>query len=180
MKNFRLKSRKGFTLIELLIVIAIIAVLAVALLPNIFGAPQAKSRDARRITDLEKIQNALVSAKNFDATAYPATGVCISGAANWNAKITAYLGNNLPADPTSTNALSLENDPTADLACTGTYGYSVPAGFSFGLYAKLETKDYGNIDCDVIKAGGTNAPTDDQFGDLPDSDADSCYAILIK
>lgn len=48
--------RKGFTLIELLIVIAIIAVLAVAFLPSVLGAP-SKARDTKRMEDVKKIAN---------------------------------------------------------------------------------------------------------------------------
>ena len=180
MKNFRLKSRKGFTLIELLIVIAIIAILAVALLPNIFGAPQAKARDAQRVTDLEKIQNALVSAKNFDGVAYPVT-VCLKANTAWDAKILAYLGNKIPVDP-SNIAFTVENSPGVDVAnCTGSYAYVAnPINdntFSFGLYAKMETKDSGNIDCDTLAAANGSKPN---FTALPPSDTKSCYAILVK
>lgn len=52
------KNLKGFTLIELLVVIAIIGLLSSIVLASLNSA-RAKSRDARRKTDLSQIQTAL-------------------------------------------------------------------------------------------------------------------------
>lgn len=49
---------KGFTLIELLVVIAIIALLTAIVTSN-FAASKAKSRDAKRVSDIAQIQLAL-------------------------------------------------------------------------------------------------------------------------
>ena len=50
--------RKGFTLIEILIVVAIIAILASVVLVGL-GPTQQSGRDARRLSDLHEVQNAL-------------------------------------------------------------------------------------------------------------------------
>lgn len=53
-----IKGSKGFTLIELLVVIAIIGILSSVVLASLSTA-RAKSRDARRISDIGQIQLAL-------------------------------------------------------------------------------------------------------------------------
>ena len=82
-------KKKGFTLIELLIVIAIIGLLA-AITIVYLGNPQTKARDARRLSDISNMRNALSLYFN-DNNAYPATGSTSFG---------TYL-KKLPADPGS-------------------------------------------------------------------------------
>ncbi len=53
-----MKRTRGFTLIELLVVIAIIGLLASVVLASL-ESTRAKARDAKRISDLEQIRNAL-------------------------------------------------------------------------------------------------------------------------
>lgn len=57
MKVFTSKN-KGFTLIELLVVVAIISLLSSVVLSSLNSA-RAKARDARRMSDLQQIRNAL-------------------------------------------------------------------------------------------------------------------------
>jgi prepilin-type N-terminal cleavage/methylation domain-containing protein len=61
--------QKGFTLIELLVVIAIIGILSAVVLVSLNSA-RAKSRDARRLSDLRQIMTALEIYYN-DNGAYP-------------------------------------------------------------------------------------------------------------
>lgn len=56
MKNT--KNKKGFTLIELMVSIAIIGILTAIITTN-FTSSKAKSRDAKRVSDLAQIQLAL-------------------------------------------------------------------------------------------------------------------------
>jgi len=65
------QTRRGFTLIELLVVIAIIGVLSSVVLASLSTA-RAKSRDSRRISDIEQIRLSLELF--FDAfQSYPST-----------------------------------------------------------------------------------------------------------
>lgn len=64
-------SKKGFTLIELLVVIAIIGILSSVVLASLSTA-RAKSRDAKRVSDVGQVQLALELF--FDANqSYPTT-----------------------------------------------------------------------------------------------------------
>jgi len=112
--------RKGFTLIEILIVVAIIAILASVVVVGL-GPTQQSGRDARRLSDLHSIQNALgvfynkcgyypgtiatgacSAAVPTTAAAYPATASStIYGAVATNL-VGAGIGiNSMPQDPSA-------------------------------------------------------------------------------
>lgn len=61
----------GFTLIELLVVIAIIGVLAAYISASLNNA-RTRSRDARRLSDIKQIQNALTLYADSNSALYPA------------------------------------------------------------------------------------------------------------
>ena len=65
-----MKKQKGFTLIELLVVIAIIGLLSTLAVIALNNA-RAKSRDARRVSDIKQLQSALELYYN-DRNGYPA------------------------------------------------------------------------------------------------------------
>lgn len=65
-------NKKGFTLVELLVVIAIIGLLSTMAVVALNSA-RAKSRDARRISDVKQIQTALELFYN-DYGGYPSGG----------------------------------------------------------------------------------------------------------
>lgn len=65
-------KNKGFTLIELLVVIAIIGLLSTLAVVALNSA-RAKSRDAKRVSDVKQVQTALELYYN-DNNAYPVAG----------------------------------------------------------------------------------------------------------
>ena len=153
-----MNSQKGFTLIELLIVIAIIAVLAVALLPTLLGAP-AKARDTQRTTQVQKISGFLLSQSlsGKSLPGDPAAGAsdCVdsAGAANTIGKLVsdnvADFAGTFPKDPKADNVTT-----GAAKVCTGQYGYvryKTGSKYTAAVYAAVEILDNANIKCGDIK-----------------------------
>jgi general secretion pathway protein G len=66
------KSQKAFTLIELLVVVAIISLLSSVVMASLNTA-RAKSRDAKRLSDMKQIQIALELYRS-ENNAYPTAG----------------------------------------------------------------------------------------------------------
>lgn len=112
-----MNQRKGFTLIEMLIVIAIIGILASILLVGL-GTFRGRGRDARRISDLRQVQNALELYFN-QTGAYPLT-------MDWASLRTTLVGGNIGVS-------TIANDPTA----ARSYGYCSD-GTKYVLEAVLE------------------------------------------
>ena len=118
MNKINMKRNKGFTLIELLVVIAIIGLLstlAVVALNN----TRAKSRDARRVSDIKQIQTAL-ELYYQDANGYPSaaampTVIAYSGS--------TYMGQ-VPLNPAPNGA---------------TYTYTSAGGSTYSITFNLES-----------------------------------------
>ena len=92
------RRARGFTLVELLAVIAIISILMSIVMVSISGS-KAKSRDARRISDIRTIQLALAQYYN-DNYMYPKNiyALTSAGAAPNNGLVGAYMPV-VPYDP---------------------------------------------------------------------------------
>ncbi len=174
------KSRSAFTLIELLIVIAIIGILAVAFLPTLLNAP-AKGRDATRIADLQKINKILLNASLEGGKGYPfGTGPINDGlptgwpAPNntWDRAFKAAFGGKIPTDPLTGNHLQYKFYQKGN-ANIGTA--------SFGLRAKMETKEAGNTRCQpstgAVPGDSNPGPLFDLSVKPPNAD-ESCYVII--
>jgi len=112
-----MRERQGFTLIELLVVIAIIGLLATMAVVSFSGA-RVKARDAKRISDMKQIYNAIelyndenghypivATWASFDAPSYMGTAVTSPAAANLTAALQPWLGTNI-GDPKRTSSPS--------------------------------------------------------------------------
>lgn len=127
--------QRGFTIIELLVVIAIIALLTGIVTSN-FASSKAKSRDAKRVSDLAQLQ--LTLALYFDrCNDYPGSSLSISAkSTNCNGqdgKPDVMLGDYISVIPT---------DPKNVAPYTYTYRanpQSTAVATDYVLRAKLET-----------------------------------------
>lgn len=181
-------SEKGFTLIELLIVIAIIAVLAVAFLPTILGAP-AKGRDTARIASLQKIQKVLING-DLEGRGYPAGAYCISpgfGGTNDSYYIAA-LGGKYPTDPKGI-PYSWPNTLNAVHGCAqftpggqGKFLYrpNPSTSYKFGLFSMIENCNASNTLCSTATAATPTITAPTCGGANPTASTNLCYAILVS
>ncbi len=107
--DFMKKLQKGFTLIELLVVIAIIGILSSVVLASLNSARQ-KSRDARRMADLQQIKLAAELYFDANSSAYPATLSLLSP---------NYIGT-VPTDPRTGAAYAYQLASSTTDYCLGT------------------------------------------------------------
>jgi prepilin-type N-terminal cleavage/methylation domain-containing protein len=152
------RKSRGFTLVELLVVIAIIAILA-TIGALVYGNAQKKARNAKRVSDLNTVEQALHLYSTDHDGAYPTTGSvwkseCADGGnLDPNAVIPELLPKYLHSFP---------SDPRTDrVANTSCYMYwSDGANFKFrdDHIAELSAEDYQaqrNF-IDPARDGGTN------------------------
>ena len=114
MKTLHLSKKSGFTLVELMVVIAIIAILTGIIITNLV-ASKAKSRDAKRASDLSQI--ALAIEQFFDrCDVYPTTIVGDpTTITSTNCPSGVYLSNfisKIPTDPSSGASYGYATNPT--------------------------------------------------------------------
>lgn len=120
-----MNKQRGFTLIEVLVVVAIIGLLSSVVIVGLGGA-RSKARDARRIADIQQIQNALELAYS-PATGYPAT--IPSGAPTKDPQGKDYLYIATPANLGYQLGICLENTERAT-------GATQCPGLTFGCAGK--------------------------------------------
>ncbi|MGI6374007.1 MAG: type II secretion system protein [Patescibacteria group bacterium] len=132
MKN----NKPGFTLIELLVVIAIIGLLSTLSIVALNSA-RARSRDARRVSDVKNIQMALEMYYN-DHLVYPTnTSSLVASTATLTPYLIVFPTPPTPADSTtcdnnnSYDYKSAGNDGTYTLTyCLGAGTGGIPAGIN--------------------------------------------------
>lgn len=122
----KLSDEKGFTLVELLVVIAIIGILATLLILQL-GVARSRSRDAKRIADVNQVRSALEL--YFDDNGqYPATQALSTSLSP------RYL-QNLPQDPLSGTCSGYSG-------ASGCYGYAwsptTGRAIRYQIWAELE------------------------------------------
>ncbi len=152
--------QRGFTLIELIVVIAIIAILTAIVTSN-FTSSKAKSRDAKRISDIAQLQLAL--SLYFDrCNDYPP----VRGMFNENSKSTNCNGDLGELNIPISNYISvIPKDPIN----TGNYIYRYYSNVSPGvatdyvLRAKFETLNSALSD-DIDVTTFTISCADDSSG----------------
>ncbi len=133
---------RGFTLIELLVVIAIIGLLASIILASLNTAQQ-KGRDARRVSDLQEIGQAIVTADSGG------TGVAITGCANDTAVSTCVL-----TGATLTGYV----DPSTATPCGATKPTSSSGVCNYTIYYSGTASTQNYEMCDVLENGSGTLP----------------------
>ncbi len=130
-----LRSR-GFTLIELLVVIAIIGLLASIILASLNTAQQ-KGRDARRVSDLQEIGQAMVAADSGPGTTVTCTSTLLNSCTGTGLQLSGY------ADPSSGTACASKSNG-------GVCNYTIEVASPF------TTQTYEV--CAYLEAGAGNLP----------------------
>ncbi|MCX6798257.1 MAG: prepilin-type N-terminal cleavage/methylation domain-containing protein [Candidatus Falkowbacteria bacterium] len=121
------KNNKGFTLIELLVVIAIIGLLSTLSIVALNNA-RARSRDARRVSDIKQMQTALELYFN-DVGTYPSQNI-IASATIANGSVT-YM-KTVPTPPTPNDGNCSTTTNTYAYTQTGTNGSSYNITYCVG------------------------------------------------
>lgn len=161
-----MKNKKGFTLIELLVVIAIIGILSSVVLASLSTA-RAKSRDARRISDLGQIQLALELYFDSSST-YP---VATFGAITTPLTVLAptYMPR-LPADPQNSGNYVYKY---AGTATTYVLTADLERYDNAALQTDADTTSFANLDGKSVNCDATTATAQPSGG----SGGERCYDI---
>lgn len=130
------RHSRGFTLIELLVVVAIIGLLSTVVLASLSGA-RAKSRDARRLSDLKQIATAIAIVDGTSASA-------LTGCVGAGARVTTCTSPDLSkfTDPAgSTSACTTTSSAPCDYAIgKNTLATAAATTQAWEVCAYLETK----------------------------------------
>lgn len=116
MRFFSCREERGFTLVEIVLVVGVIAVLSAVVIGNL-GESRKKSRDAKRISDLEQIELALRLYKDVHES-YPTfdDGDFIGDGGGVDTVLNTYMGG-IVKDPI--NSLSYRYYYDSSYVCNG-------------------------------------------------------------
>jgi len=125
--------KKGFTLVELLVVIAIIGILSTLSVVSLNSA-RAKSRDARRLSDIKQIRTALDMYYDSSST-YP---VSCPALGTGNCACLTSVGWTNTSTTNCTGTIFMQKVPSDPLS-SASYTYtSTSSGQSYEIVYKLE------------------------------------------
>ena len=116
-KNYKNKTIQGFTLFELLVSISIIAVLTAVAMVS-YGGLNKKTRDSRRMADLEKVRISLEAARQ--------------------------IGNTYPSSLSSMVGVYLDKVPTDPKGSGWAYYYN-GGGYTYRICAQMEDSGSANV-----------------------------------
>lgn len=186
MFSYRKSKKGGFTLIELLVVVAIIGILASTILVSL-GSARAKARDARRVSDIGQLKNAL---ELYFSTygRYPKATEFAKGVDTATDKfMSPNFMPNMPTDPLSGSysyaAYKLPNDATGK--CLSYHlGASLESATAETPVMKTDTDKAADA-TNICTGGGTDFAADmpAQIGKNcdgtagPDATVEYCYDV---
>lgn len=151
------KNKKGFTILELLVVIAIIGILS-SIVMVLLSGPREKSRDARRISDINQIKTALEFYSN-DNNEYPVSG-----------SLLPLIGEYLPDMP---------KDPFGD-----NYNYFSYTSANFSQVCTLISQDciYYHLGTDLENSDHVVLKADDDIvtNNISGDDSNGCLGALDR
>lgn len=150
-------NKKGFTLIELLVVISIIGLLSSVVLASL-NVARSKARDARRLSDIRQVQNALELYRSNNNT-YPDSGSfrensCNTGTASdtgtpvaaWDSALSPLVSAkyiaSLPDDPQNKGTLNTSRNYCYAYAVSSASIYSSCLDIQSGAYEALSNYEY--------------------------------------
>ncbi|MBI2023488.1 type II secretion system protein [Candidatus Giovannonibacteria bacterium] len=163
-------GKKGFTLIELLVVIAIIGILASVVLASLNSA-RMKSRDARRIADLNQIRLALELRADANSAEYPDDIY----AASPNGLAPTYIAV-VPKDPNGANYKYDNLDAAAGGACAVADVVGSCLYYHMGAVLEEATNKALTTDVDLAVANFGFAGLSTDCG-TTDGATDNCYDL---
>lgn len=161
-KLFRKKdggSDEGFTLIELLVVIAIIGVLASVVLTSLTTA-RARARDARRVSDLKQMINAISQlAENANFATCVTVGAKASSCTNPNlTALSDPSGTTVCAAGVAVGALTAPCDYRVGELTPATDADTIPSSNDFNICAYLEQGS------NILTAGAVRITSASNYG----------------